>query len=198
MPSSKDPIFGPTKKSVGVGWYLLWLTLVVGGLLYLKRPDPREQILENHKLAVEHLQTILRALERWKRNDYDGNGRRDYPLAPLQVLHDTTLVNGRSIELIPEALGLADLRFDAPVPQDGYVFTLSHPDHEWPRQGSSDLVSIFAKPHDPGRSGSCSFYVDTAGVAWYTNVALTLKVPPWPDRRSIEAGVWLPLEGFAK
>jgi hypothetical protein len=163
------------------------------------RPRPDERIETNQTLALERVKELLKVYKRWKRNDYDGNGRKDLPLGPLRVLRETRLVNETTIGLVGEALVRADMREKAPKALNGYLFTVTHPDLEWPKEQMVVELSILARPKEPGVSGSCSFYVNTSGEAWYTNVALEQEVPPWPDRRSIDAGVWrsLDLEGIS-
>jgi len=145
-------------------------------------------------LALKTLQELLKVYSKWQRNDYDGNGKSDLPLGPLKILRETRLINGHSIDLISEELVRSDLREETPKAYNGYLFTVTHPDLEWPGESMVMELAILARPAKPGVSGSCSFYVNTSGKAWFTNVALEHEVPPWPDRRSIEAGVWRPLD----
>lgn len=191
--TSSDPIFGKPKKSKGWFWWPLVVAIVVSIWLLWSQPKPDERIEANQVQALERVQELLKVYAKWKRNDYDGNGRRDMPLAPLRVLRETKLVNGRSIDLIDEELAMADLRENVPMALEGYLFTVSHPDMKWPEEKMVFELAILAKPKEPGVSGSCSFFVNTSGEAWFTNVALDQDVPPWPDRRSIDAGVWSPL-----
>jgi hypothetical protein len=158
------------------------------------RPKPDERIERNQVEALETVKGLLKAYARWQRNDYDGNGRRDLPLGPFRILRETRLVNGRAIDLVGEELVEADMREENPRALKGYLFTVSHPDLGWSQDEMVMELAVLAKPHQPGVSGSCSFYVSTSGEAWFTNLALEQEVPPWPDKRSIDAGVWKPLD----
>lgn len=193
MPSSSDPIFG--KKSKGNGCGLVIILILLAGIVawYAFKPDRVDVISNNQVKALEHTQSLLKALKRWRRGDYDGNGRRDLPLGELSRLRYTTLVNGREIRLISEALCQADLRLKSPQAHDGYLFTLVHLDKPWPAGGEVIHLGILARPEDPGRSGSCFFYVSTDGAAYYSDYLLSDLVPAWPSRRQLDAEIWKPL-----
>jgi hypothetical protein len=158
---------------------------------YVLKPDPQKVIQKNQAQAIEHLKQIGRALQRWRRSDYDANGRPDLPLGPLNILRESQLINGQPLNLIPKTICAADLRHPEPIPLDGYLFTLIHPDQSWPDSiGTVSELAILAKPALPGRTGSCTFYVNTQGEAFFSNCLLPDKVPKWPDARQLEAKIW--------
>jgi hypothetical protein len=193
MPRSSDPIFGEKPKNNGCGWLLI-LILVLGiAYWFWQKKDPNDVIRSNHEKALDHVRSIRKALSRWRRGDYDGNGRQDLPLGELIRLRDTKLVNGRSIRLISEELCRADLRVKDPEPLDGYLFGLVHLDKAWPAGGEVISCAILARPVDPGRSGSCFFYVHTDGTAYYSDYLLSDLVPSYPDARQLRAEIWKPL-----
>lgn len=188
MLTSGDPIFRKKKRS----WWPFWLLVPV--LMYyvhhFTKVDPSEIIASNQKQAQKHLQEILVALGKWHRNDYDANGRDDYPLLTLNELVEKRFINGEKFELISSALAKSDFRLDQPEPIDGYFFTLTHWEKKWPSTGMVKEVQVLAIPAELGVTGSCWFYVNTQKEAYYSNFSLTKKVPPWPDARQLEAGVW--------
>lgn len=153
-----------------------------------------EVIVENQHAALEAIATIQRALLKWQAADYDANGRKDFPMKPLQVLIDTEFVNGEKLKLIPKALAEADLRNESPKPFKGYYFTLISPYTKWPKTEMAKSIVIFAKPAEQGKSGSCTFLVEVNGKAWFSNYELKSKIPKWPDRKEFAAKLWLPLK----
>lgn len=156
--------------------------------------DPLIVIEKNQELALEHIDEILGALRKWKRWDYDANGRNDFPLCDLKKLVDTRFVNGEKLELISERLAKSDLRYSPPVEIDGYYFTLTHWEKSWPSSGMVKECQILAIPAVLGKTGSCSFYVNTENQAYFSNFKLDKKVPKWPDQRQLDAGVWVPFK----
>ena len=176
--------------------------LLIGGIVayYFFRPEPQILIKNNQAKAIVHLKEIVSALKRWQRSDYDGNGRADFPLGPLRILRESKLINGHAVGLLSEDLCRADLRNENPKKLDGYFFTLTHPDLIWPApMGTVVDCAILARPAVAGKSGSCTFYVNTQGEAYYSNCLLPEGVPPWPDARQLEAKIWqvLPKEAWA-
>lgn len=188
MLTSGDPIFKKKKRS----WWPVWLLVPVLAyyLHHFTREDPSEVIAFNQKQAQKHMKEILVALKKWHRNDYDANGRADYPLLNLSELVEKRFINGEKFELISEELARADLRSSEAIPMDGYYFTLTHWEKQWPATGMVKEVQILAIPAELGITGSCWFYINTEGQAYYSNFSLRKQVPRWPDARQLEAGVW--------
>lgn len=189
---SSDPIFKKKKRLIWPYFILVGLAFYLGKLL--TEEDPQALIIHNQTQAQKHIDDILVALAKWKRWDYDANGRTDFPLCDLKKLVDTQFVNGERLELISNKLALADLRNPNAVPIDGYFFTLTHFDKAWPSSGMAQEVQVLAVPAELGKSGSCSFYINTSKEGFFTNYKLDKKVPKWPERRQVEAGIWQALE----
>lgn len=188
MLTSGDPIFKKKKRS---WWPILLLAPVLFYYVHhFTKDDPSEVIAYNQKQAQQHIREIMVALKKWHRNDYDANGRPDYPLLDLRKLVEKRFINGEKFELISSELANADLRLDQALPLDGYYFTLTHWEKKWPATGMAKEVQILAIPAKLGVTGSCWFYVNTEGQAYYSNFSLKQKVPRWPDARQLEAGVW--------
>jgi hypothetical protein len=194
MARSNDPIFGEKPKKNGLGYFIILLLCALIGYWFFGRPTHQSIIKTNQEKAVAHLLSIQKALAKWKRGDYDGNGRKDLPVGELSLLHDTTFVNGRQIKLISKELCLADLRVKTPIALDGYLFALVHLDKKWPAGGEVFQLGILARPEDPGRTGACFFYVHSDGIeAYFSAYLLSDYVPLWPTARQLEAGIWKPL-----
>lgn len=190
MPStrSKDPIFRSKRKSPWKLRFLFLFVLILLPLLYLKyRPL---DIPQQHQSALKHVSTILRALEVWKKNDYDANSRFDYPLCRLRSLYETQLINGKKIALIPKSLSLADLREKKPIAYQGYYFTLTSSSLPWPKEGTGSQIAVLATPEKIGITGTCSFYINTSGEAYYTSFKLEEKAPKWPSYQLLQLGIW--------
>ena len=140
--------------------------------------------------AQEHIRKLFIALIKWNLYDYDANGRKDFPLIDLAKLIETKFVNGEKLELIDQALADSDLRQKHPVPINGYYFTLTHREKTWPSSGMVKELQILAKPAHMGNTGSCWFYMNTLGQAYYSNFDLNHNVPRWPNHRQLDAEIW--------
>lgn len=126
----------------------------------------------------------MQALHRWKNSDYDGNGKKDYPLGELNKLIHTRFVNNQKLELIPQEVANADLRLENPVPYEGYFFTLVSEGTKWPEDtGMRNNIQVLAVPKEVGKTGTCTFYLNEMGEEIFTNYRLDRKVPPWPYGR---------------
>lgn len=193
--NNSQPIFGK-KRRTGRFFILLILSLCAASaaLARFSATDPEEVIRSNQQKALSELLNIQNALERWKKADYDANGQEDYPVGDLKALHDTRMVNGRTVELISRALAETDLRLEKPKPLNGYTFTLTHPVNPWPQQGTSGRALIFARPAKTGVTGTCSFFLSSDGEAYYCDLPMEKGVPSWPTREAMKAGVWIPLD----
>lgn len=186
--SFNESIFEKKRPSLWPYWLLLLLFGV--GYGYFSQDNSAKVISQNQIKAQLHIREILEALRKWQSNDYDANGRADYPLAELNKLVQTRFINGERLELIRAELANADFRNSKPEPLDGYYFTLTHWEKTWPSTAMVSECQILAVPAELGKSGSCSFYVNTAGQAYYCNFKLKDRVPSWPDQRQLDAGVW--------
>lgn len=172
-------------------WPRLLLCCLCGlGLIYWYRADAERRIERNQDEALKHMMEVYGALKKWRDRDYDGNGRKDYPLFPLEALEKSEFVNGELFELIPSELSRADLREDASEPCDGYYFTLTDTTRPWPSEGMVDHLAILARPAVLGETGSCWFYMNTQRELYYSNYPLEGQVPPWPSPKHIQAKIW--------
>ena len=187
-----DNIF-ERKKEGGGPFFFLLLLLIAGALYYLfdlARQDPRNQAAENQQKALEHIGTLRGALESWKKNDYDANGKLDYPLLAFTKLVKTKFINGERLELLPTSLAVSDLRLKDPVSCDGYYFSFTSPFAEWPQEKMVSRVDIIAVPAQAGITGICSFYVSTTGEGYFSEYKQKERVPQWPGTKVRREKIW--------
>jgi hypothetical protein len=164
--------------------------LLLLGLIFWYRGDAERRIERNQDKALTHMVEVYGALTKWCERDYDGNGRKDYPLFHLEALVNSEFINGELFELIPSELSRADLREEASEPCDGYYFTLTDLSKPWPAEGMVDHLAILARPAVMGETGSCWFYMNTQKELFYSNYPLEGDVPPWPSLKHIQAEIW--------
>lgn len=156
--------------------------------------NTERRIVSNQNKAWANCLLILKALKKWKEADYDANGVEDYPLGPLRRMVETKLVNGEAVALIPGELAGADLRERWHSALDGYNYTLVHPDKPWPENGGMmKEVGIMAMPQKIGSTGACTFFLGTDGGRFFSQCQFIENVPPCPEQKTIEAGIWLPM-----
>ncbi|MBF0197003.1 MAG: hypothetical protein HQL32_04805 [Planctomycetes bacterium] len=190
--AQRDPIFDNGKRK-SPALLILLLILIGASLAYLYHltHDGDENIAPaNQVKALEHIETIIKAVQKWKKNDYDANGKNDYPLKHLNQLVHTSFINGSKLELIDQSLGDADLRNFEPIALDGYFFTLTCPLLDWPTEALVPRIAVLAVPQIPGETGICSFYIDPDGQGYYCPYDLKEKVPPWPSSKLIREEIW--------
>ncbi len=188
-----DPIFGGRKRRTS-GWVWGLIFVIVVLLSWWAQhlgESGAERIRENQQRTIEHLKSLVEALDRWKKADYDANGKEDYPLGGLSLLRETRFVNGHSLDLISEELAKADLREQEPQPLDGYYYTLAHPAIPWPEEESAvDMLQLLAIPAEMGRTGVCTFYLSTLGDCFISPYPQNEKIPPWPTQLMLDQGIW--------
>jgi hypothetical protein len=144
----------------------------------------------NEQRAYERLKAIAAAQERYRQNDWNGDGQKTY--AAFQI-HLWRSVDPQGtpieVELIPRELGFAMVDAFA---LDGYVFESLHvrallrdaegepasaklagmreldPAKEW---------AVVAKPATPRQSGRLDLLADSTGAIWATQARGAGKVP---------------------
>jgi len=187
-----DSIFGRRRRS-GFSVYMILLAIISFSVYLMMDERVENLITKNQQNVLGDMQLIRSALNRWKKGDYDANGKNDLPLCSLDRLYNTRLINGQPLHLIPERLVMADLRNKSRVASNGYFFTLTNPRHPWPEDGLVDEVMILAVPEKVDQTGCCTFYLHVDGQMYYTDLQLEDKIPVWPDAAALEAGIWFAL-----
>ena len=189
--SYKDNIF---KKKKGSRWpFFLIVLILCGSAFFLIFPtiSTKERIEKNQKIAIQNCKKIFRALDKWKKNDYDANGKNDYILGPLKLLSKIKFVSGKTISLLNEKVSNAEFRNENRKAIDGYFYTLSAINKQWLETGiPTDEIYIIAIPEKRGKTGTCIFLLNSKNEALYCSAEYSKKIPTWPNHIEEKLKIW--------
>ena len=171
---------------------VLIVVIVIAYYFLNSEPNANEVIEENQKMALLNAKKILKAQERWKKNDYDANGKNDYILGPLKTLSNISFVNGNSISILDIKISNSDYRFkNNRIACDGYYFTVASTSKKWKLEGVEvNDFYIIAIPEKRGVTGSCIFLLNSQNKAYYCSAEYKKLMPTWPSSKELQLKIW--------